>query len=78
MALTLANGPDTSVARFASEVRTGLARTGQKELPSKYLYDAVGCALFDVEEIGRRHGMRAEGQWIDHDGPFAHTLLRVE
>src|SRR6202521_1364243 len=33
---------------FASEVRAGLARLGQKELPSKYLYDDVGSALFEV------------------------------
>src|SRR5260370_40211727 len=33
---------------FASEVRAGLARPGQKELPSKYLYDEVGSALFEV------------------------------
>jgi L-histidine Nalpha-methyltransferase len=33
---------------FASEVREGLDRTGQKELPSKYLYDDVGSALFEV------------------------------
>ena len=33
---------------FAAEVRVGLAREGQKELPSKYLYDDVGSALFEV------------------------------
>ena len=33
---------------FASEVRAGLTRPGQKELPSKYLYDDVGSALFEV------------------------------
>jgi L-histidine N-alpha-methyltransferase len=33
---------------FASEVREGLTRGGQKELPSKYLYDDVGSALFEV------------------------------
>ena len=33
---------------FASEVRAGLTRAGQKELPSKYLYDDVGSALFEV------------------------------
>jgi len=33
---------------FAAEVRGGLAREGQKELPSKYLYDDVGSALFEV------------------------------
>src|SRR5579864_5903983 len=33
---------------FAAEVRDGLTRAGQKELPSKYLYDDVGSALFEV------------------------------
>ena len=33
---------------FAADVRAGLARPGQKELPSKYLYDDVGSALFEV------------------------------
>jgi len=33
---------------FAADVRAGLTRTGQKELPSKYLYDDVGSALFEV------------------------------
>jgi len=33
---------------FASDVRAGLARPGQKELPSKYLYDEVGSSLFEV------------------------------
>src|SRR5271167_3512880 len=33
---------------FAADVRDGLTRPGQKELPSKYLYDDVGSALFEV------------------------------
>jgi dimethylhistidine N-methyltransferase len=33
---------------FAVDVRDGLTRPGQKELPSKYLYDDVGSALFEV------------------------------
>ncbi len=33
---------------FAADVRAGLTRAGQKELPSKYLYDEVGSALFEV------------------------------
>jgi L-histidine Nalpha-methyltransferase len=33
---------------FAADVRAGLMRPGQKELPSKYLYDNVGSALFEV------------------------------
>ena len=33
---------------FAADVRAGLTRLDQKELPSKYLYDDVGSALFEV------------------------------
>ncbi|MGB2607024.1 MAG: L-histidine N(alpha)-methyltransferase [Candidatus Sulfotelmatobacter sp.] len=33
---------------FAADVRAGLTTVGQKELPSKYLYDDVGSALFEV------------------------------
>lgn len=33
---------------FAEDVRAGLTRSGQKELPSKYLYDDVGSSLFEV------------------------------
>jgi|SRR5271166_4602596 len=33
---------------FATDVRAGLTRADQKELPSKYLYDDVGSALFEV------------------------------
>lgn len=33
---------------FAEDVSAGLGRPGQKELPSKYLYDDVGSALFEV------------------------------
>ena len=40
--------PANATYEFASEVRDGLTRRGQKELPSKYLYDDVGSALFEV------------------------------
>ena len=33
---------------MVAEVSAGLMRDGQKELPSKYLYDSVGSALFEV------------------------------
>src|SRR6202023_4223562 len=42
---------------FAAEVRAGLARTGQKELPSKYLYDDVGSALFEVISVLPQYGL---------------------
>ena len=60
--------PNTTY-EFAVDVRDGLAKPGQKELLSKYLYDDVGSALFEVishlpeygltradERLLRRHG----------------------
>jgi dimethylhistidine N-methyltransferase len=40
--------PSSVSSDFAADVRAGLTRSGQKELPSKYLYDEVGSALFEV------------------------------
>jgi len=42
---------------FAAEVRAGLTRFGQKELPSKYLYDAVGSSLFEVISVLPEYGL---------------------
>ncbi len=46
-----------SVADFGAEVRAGLTRPGQKELPSKYLYDEVGSALFEVISVLPEYGL---------------------
>jgi L-histidine N-alpha-methyltransferase len=37
-----------AACEFAADVRAGLTKPGQKELLSKYLYDDVGSALFEV------------------------------
>jgi dimethylhistidine N-methyltransferase len=37
-----------ATSEMATDVYAGLSRPGQKELPSKYLYDEVGSALFEV------------------------------
>lgn len=42
---------------LAREVRDGLLRAGQKELPSKYLYDEVGSALFEVISVLPEYGL---------------------
>src|SRR5499427_2266530 len=42
---------------FAAEVRAGLLCPGQKELPSKYLYDNVGSALFEVISVLPEYGL---------------------
>ena len=41
---------------FAADVREGLAKR-QKELPSKYLYDDVGSALFEVISVLPEYGL---------------------
>jgi dimethylhistidine N-methyltransferase len=47
--------------RFATDVRNGLERSGQKELPSKYLYDLLGSALFDVITLLPEYGLARAG-----------------
>ena len=55
----------TVQTRFAEEVR-GLQKPGQKELPSKYLYDAVGSRLFDVITELPEYGLtRAEDRILE-------------
>ena len=43
--------------QFADDVRAGLSRSGQKELPSKYLYDNLGSALFDAITLLPEYGL---------------------
>jgi L-histidine N-alpha-methyltransferase len=43
--------------QFGDDVRAGLCRPGQKELPSKYLYDALGSALFDAITLLPEYGL---------------------
>src|SRR6202045_3826233 len=50
-----------ALAEFASEVVSGLSQAGQKELPSKYLYDEVGSALFDVICLLPEYGLSRAG-----------------
>ncbi len=45
------------ISQFGADVRAGLARRGQKELPSKYLYDDVGSALFEVISLLPEYGL---------------------
>jgi len=47
---------------FASEVRAGLTKTPQRELPSKYLYDEVGSALFEVISVLPEYGLTRADQ----------------
>ncbi len=51
-----------SAADFAAEVCAGLSKPGQKELPSKYLYDEVGSALFEVISLLPEYGLTRAGE----------------
>jgi len=61
--MTTAISAARALAEFSSDAVVGLSLPGQKELPSKYLYDEVGSALFEaictLPEYGlSRAGMR--------------------
>jgi L-histidine N-alpha-methyltransferase len=61
---------------FAADVRTGLTLPGQKELPSKYLYDEIGSSLFEVIVVLPEYGVyRAEDRLLRRCGDDAVRLL---
>jgi dimethylhistidine N-methyltransferase len=47
---------------FAADVRMGLTKPAQKELPSKYLYDEVGSKLFEVISVLPEYGLTRADQ----------------
>src|SRR5271169_4105467 len=53
--------PNQTLLEFSSEVAVGLGNPGQKELPSKYLYDEVGSGLFDVICLLPEYGLSRAG-----------------
>jgi L-histidine N-alpha-methyltransferase len=56
---------DSQVLEFAREVRAGLTKAGQKELPCKYLYDEIGTALFEVITLLPEYGLtRADARLL--------------
>lgn len=52
------------LSEFCSDVVVGLSHPGQKELPSKYLYDEVGSALFEVICLLPEYGLSRAGMRI--------------
>ncbi len=76
--MLIRDGAIHTVDSFAEDVRDGLGQSGQKTLPSKYLYDDIGSALFEAitrlpeygltraeERILRRHS-RDIAQFLTH------------
>jgi L-histidine Nalpha-methyltransferase len=61
---------------FAADVRAGLGRKGQKELPSKYLYDDLGSALFEAISALPEYGLtRADERLLRRNASEIVTLL---
>jgi L-histidine N-alpha-methyltransferase len=58
--------PLTHLSEFAAEVRAGLTKSGQRELPSKYLYDELGSALFEAICVLPEYGLtRADARLLE-------------
>src|ERR1700722_10438032 len=66
-----------SIADFAADVRTGLTKPGPKELPSNYLYDELGSALFDAITLLSEYGLyRADERILrQHAAEIVRPLL---
>jgi L-histidine N-alpha-methyltransferase len=64
---TLTHTPPVSLlSEFAAEVRAGLTKSGQRELPSKYLYDELGSALFEAICVLPEYGLtRADARLLE-------------
>src|SRR5271170_8506731 len=64
------------LAELAADVRIGLTHYGQKELPSKYFYDAKGSALFESITALPEYGLtRAESRILQtHAGEIINHL----
>lgn len=60
---------------FAADVRAGLLKPGQKELPSRYLYDDIGSALFEVISFLPQYGLtRADERLLRR---HAHDIVEL-
>src|SRR5260370_1578538 len=68
--------PSNAAYEFAADVRAALGRPGQKDLPSKYLYDDVGSALFEVISHLPEYGLtRADERLLQrHAGEIVERL----
>lgn len=74
--MLIRDGATLTVNSFAEDVWNGLGRSGQKELPSKYLYDEIGSALFEAITKLPEYGLtRAEERILrQHSGDIADCL----
>lgn len=64
--MVIHGGTKQITSSFAEDVREGLGRSGQKDLPAKYLYDDVGSALFEVITKLPEYGLTRAEERILH------------
>src|SRR5262249_31331824 len=66
--------PVRHLSGFAADVRECLTKSNQRELPSKYLYDEVGSALFETICVLPEYGLtRADARLLQR---HAHEIVR--
>ncbi len=63
-------------ADFIRDVQAGLGKSGQKELPSSYLYDEIGTALFEAITLLPEYGLtRGDARLLElHAAELARRL----
>jgi dimethylhistidine N-methyltransferase len=65
------------VSEFAADVRAALTKSGQRELPSKYLYDELGSALFEAICVLPEYGLtRADARLLQRHSAEIVSRLR--
>src|ERR1700694_809704 len=58
--------PVRHLSEFSADVRESLTKAGQRELPSKYLYDEVGSTLFEAICLLPEYGLtRADARLLE-------------
>jgi L-histidine N-alpha-methyltransferase len=68
--------PTDTLPKFAGAVSDSLGKSGQRELPSMYLYDELGSALFEAITLLPEYGLtRAEMRLLNrHAGAIVEHL----
>jgi len=63
-------------SEFAEDVRAGLTKSVQRELPSKYLYDEVGSELFEAICLLPEYGLtRADSRLLQRHAEEIVSLM---
>ncbi len=66
------------VSEFAADIRESLTKPLQRELPSKYLYDEVGTALFEAISVLEEYGLtRADARLLERHADEIVDKLRT-